>query len=105
MRMARQIPVGTAYAVCIGALGVAVLGMALFGERASPARLTCIGLIVAGGVGLKPASWPPVRVGLRTAEFLRAYPVGGLGGGAVGSRSGCGAGDGECCRAGRSQSR
>ncbi len=34
MRMVRQIPVGTADAVCIGALGVAVLGMALFGERA-----------------------------------------------------------------------
>lgn len=62
MRMAQQIPVGTAYAVCIGALGVAVLGMVLFGERASPARLTCIGLIVAGGIGLKPASWFPLCV-------------------------------------------
>lgn len=31
MRMARQIPVGTAYAVCIG---IGALGMALFGERA-----------------------------------------------------------------------
>lgn len=59
MLMARQIPVGTAYAVCIGALGVAVLGMVLFGERASPARLTCIGLIVAGGIGLKPGVLAP----------------------------------------------
>lgn len=54
----RHIPVGTAYAVWtgIGALGVAALGMALFGESASPARLACIGLIVAGVVGLKLAS-------------------------------------------------
>ena len=54
----RSIPVGTAYAVWtgIGAVGVATLGIALLGESASPARLACIGLIVAGVIGLKLAS-------------------------------------------------
>jgi quaternary ammonium compound-resistance protein SugE len=54
----KGIPVGTAYAVWtgIGATGVAVVGMALFSEPASPARLGCIGLIVAGVIGLKLAS-------------------------------------------------
>ena len=51
----RTIPVGTAYAIWtgIGAVGVATLGMVLFSESASPARLGCIALIVAGVVGLK----------------------------------------------------
>jgi quaternary ammonium compound-resistance protein SugE len=51
----RTIPVGTGYAVWtgIGAVGTAILGMALFAESAAPARLACIGLIVAGIAGLK----------------------------------------------------
>ena len=51
----RTIPVGTAYAIWtgIGAVGVATLGVVLFTESASPARLGCIALIVAGVVGLK----------------------------------------------------
>jgi quaternary ammonium compound-resistance protein SugE len=51
----RTIPVGTAYAVWtgIGAVGTVVLGIALFGEPASVARLACIALVVAGIVGLK----------------------------------------------------
>jgi len=51
----RTIPVGTAYAVWtgIGAVGVATLGVVLFSESASPARLGCIALIVAGVIGLK----------------------------------------------------
>ena len=51
----RTIPVGTAYAIWtgIGAVGVATLGIALFSESASPARLGCIALIIAGVVGLK----------------------------------------------------
>jgi quaternary ammonium compound-resistance protein SugE len=51
----RTLPVGTAYAVWtgIGAVGVALLGIVLFGESASAARLACIGLILAGIVGLK----------------------------------------------------
>lgn len=51
----KTLPVGTAYAVWtgIGAVGVAVLGIVLFAEPATAARLSCIGLIVAGIVGLK----------------------------------------------------
>ena len=51
----KTLPVGTAYAVWtgIGAVGVAILGMVLFAEPATIARLGCIGLIVAGIVGLK----------------------------------------------------
>lgn len=54
----RSLPVGTAYAVWtgIGALGTAVLGMVLFGESAAVARLLCLGLILAGIVGLKLTS-------------------------------------------------
>ena len=51
----RTLPVGTAYAVWtgIGALGTVVLGIVLFGEPATVARLACMGLILAGIVGLK----------------------------------------------------
>jgi quaternary ammonium compound-resistance protein SugE len=54
----KSIPVGTGYAVWtgIGAVGTAILGIALFGEAATAARLACIGLIVAGIVGLKLVS-------------------------------------------------
>jgi quaternary ammonium compound-resistance protein SugE len=57
-RALRSIPVGTAYAVWtgIGAVGVAALGIVLFSESASPARLLCIAVIVAGVIGLKFAS-------------------------------------------------
>jgi quaternary ammonium compound-resistance protein SugE len=51
----KVLPLGTAYAVWtgIGAVGTALLGMALFGESREVSRLVCIGLIVAGIVGLK----------------------------------------------------
>jgi quaternary ammonium compound-resistance protein SugE len=51
----RLLPAGTAYSVWvgIGTLGVTLLGVALFGESASPARLACVGLILAGVIGLK----------------------------------------------------
>ncbi len=54
----KGIPVGTGYAVWtgIGAVGTAILGIALFGEAASVARIACIGLIVAGIFGLKLVS-------------------------------------------------
>ena len=54
----RTLPLGTAYAVWtgIGAVGTAALGILLFGESASPARIICIGLILAGLVGLKLTS-------------------------------------------------
>jgi quaternary ammonium compound-resistance protein SugE len=51
----KTLPLGTAYAIWtgIGTVGTAILGMALFGESAAVLRLVCIGLIVAGIVGLK----------------------------------------------------
>jgi len=51
----KGIPVGTGYAVWtgIGAVGTAILGIVLFNEAATVARLACIGLIVAGIFGLK----------------------------------------------------
>lgn len=54
----KVIPVGTAYAIWtgIGAVGVATLGIVLFAESASPLRLACIALIVAGVIGLKLAT-------------------------------------------------
>ena len=54
----RTIPVGTGYAVWtgIGAAGTAILGIVLFAEPATAARLLCIGVIVAGILGLKLAS-------------------------------------------------
>ena len=54
----RTLPLGTAYAVWtgIGSVGTAVLGIVLFREPATALRLVCIGLIVAGIVGLKVAS-------------------------------------------------
>lgn len=46
---------GTAYAVWtgVGAVGVAILGVVLFGESTDPLRLGSIALIVVGIVGLK----------------------------------------------------
>jgi quaternary ammonium compound-resistance protein SugE len=54
----KTLPVGTAYAIWtgVGAVGTAALGMYLFAEPATAMRLGCIGLIVAGIVGLKLAS-------------------------------------------------
>lgn len=51
----KTLPMGTAYAVWtgIGAVGTAILGIVLFGDPATAARLGSIGLIVAGIVGLK----------------------------------------------------
>ncbi len=54
----KSLPLGTAYAIWvgIGAVGTALLGMLLFDEPATVARLVSLGLIVAGLVGLKLAS-------------------------------------------------
>jgi quaternary ammonium compound-resistance protein SugE len=51
----KSLPVGTAYAVWtgIGAVGTAALGIYLFGEPATMARISSIALIIAGIVGLK----------------------------------------------------
>lgn len=54
----KSLPVGTAYSVWVGvgAVGTVILGIVLFGESASPARLVSVALIVAGIVGLKLAT-------------------------------------------------
>ena len=51
----KVLPLGTAYAVWtgIGAVGTALLGIYLFGESREVLRFVCIGLIVAGIIGLK----------------------------------------------------
>jgi quaternary ammonium compound-resistance protein SugE len=54
----RTLPIGTGYAVWtgIGAAGTAILGIAMLGESAAPARLVCIGFILIGVIGLKLVS-------------------------------------------------
>jgi quaternary ammonium compound-resistance protein SugE len=51
----KALPVGTAYAVWVGvgAVGTAILGIALLGEPVSIGRVASIALVVAGIVGLK----------------------------------------------------
>ena len=51
----KALPLGTSYAIWtgIGAVGTAIAGIILFKEPATVARLVCIGLIVAGIVGLR----------------------------------------------------
>ena len=54
----QTIPMGTAYAVWtgIGAVGTFALGIIFLGESAQAARFVCVGLIVAGILGLKLVS-------------------------------------------------
>lgn len=51
----RYLPLGSAYAVWtgIGSVGVALVGVTLFGELLSAPRLACIALVIAGSVGLR----------------------------------------------------
>ncbi|HYC70664.1 MAG TPA: multidrug efflux SMR transporter [Opitutaceae bacterium] len=51
----RGLPLGTSYAIWtgIGAVGTALLGIVLFKEPVTVARLACIAVIVGGIVGLK----------------------------------------------------
>ena len=51
----KTIPVGTAYAVWtgIGTIGVAILGMILFGESKEILRILSLLLIIVGIIGLK----------------------------------------------------
>jgi quaternary ammonium compound-resistance protein SugE len=51
----RTLPIGTAYAVWtgIGTVGAVLLGTLVLGEPATFIRLLCVGLIVAGILGLK----------------------------------------------------
>ena len=50
----KTLPVGTAYAVWtgIGAVGTALLGVAVLGEGASALRLASVGVVVMGIIGL-----------------------------------------------------
>ena len=52
---ARTLPIGTAYAVWvgIGAFGAAVLGIALFHEPVTPARVAFLALLIVSIIGLK----------------------------------------------------
>jgi quaternary ammonium compound-resistance protein SugE len=51
----RTLPIGTAYAIWtgIGAVGTVIAGIVLLNEPVSALRLICVGLIIAGIVGLK----------------------------------------------------
>lgn len=51
----RSLPLGTAYAIWtgIGTVGSVIAGIRLYGEGVDPARLACVGLILAGVAGLK----------------------------------------------------
>lgn len=51
----KTIPIGSAYAIWtgMGVIGAAVMGIVQFNEPATPARLVCILMIAAGGIGLR----------------------------------------------------
>ncbi|KAB2886097.1 MAG: quaternary ammonium compound efflux SMR transporter SugE [Albidovulum sp.] len=51
----RTLPMGTAYAIWtgIGTIGTVAFGILLFNEPSDVLRLACIGLILAGIIGLK----------------------------------------------------
>ena len=57
-RAAQTIPLGTAYSVWvgIGAVGAGLVGIALHGDPATPARLGFLALLVAAIIGLKVTS-------------------------------------------------
>jgi quaternary ammonium compound-resistance protein SugE len=54
-RAAKELPIGTAYAVWtgIGAVGTAIVGIALLHESRDWLRIACIALIVLGIAGLR----------------------------------------------------
>ena len=54
----KQLPLGTSYAVWtgIGALGAVIVGIILFKESLSPARLIFAALLLIGIIGLKATS-------------------------------------------------
>ncbi len=60
----RELPAGMAYAIWtgIGSAGITLLGVVLFGDTLSPARLACIAMIVVAVAGLTAAR----HRGLRT---------------------------------------
>jgi len=60
----QSIPLGTAYAVWvgIGACGTLIAGIVLFGESRDLLRLFCVGLIIAGIVGLRLVERAPEKL-------------------------------------------
>lgn len=52
---AKTLPIGTAYAMWtgIGAAGAVIGGIVFLGDPATALRLCCVGLILAGVIGLK----------------------------------------------------
>jgi quaternary ammonium compound-resistance protein SugE len=54
----KTIPLGTGYAIWtgIGTMGTVLFGILLFGEPVTVPRMVCIGLIMAGVIGLKATS-------------------------------------------------
>jgi quaternary ammonium compound-resistance protein SugE len=52
-----RLPVGTAYAIWtgLGSVGVVTLGIVVFDEPLTPARIACLALIVTGVIGLRLA--------------------------------------------------
>ncbi|MES2571122.1 MAG: quaternary ammonium compound efflux SMR transporter SugE [Verrucomicrobiota bacterium] len=54
---AKSLPMGTAYAVWtgIGTAGTVICGIVFLGDPATATRLCCVGLILAGVIGLKIA--------------------------------------------------
>ena len=58
---ARDLPIGTAYAVWvgIGALGAAILGVVLFAEPLTPARIVFLLLLLVAIVGLRLTGGTP----------------------------------------------
>lgn len=57
-KAARVLPIGTAYPVWvgIGAMGAAILGIVLFNEDKSPAKLFFLVLLIVSIIGLKVTS-------------------------------------------------
>lgn len=51
----KSLPLGTAYAIWtgIGTMGTFVLGIVLFHDSVRPGQIVCLGLILAGIIGLK----------------------------------------------------
>ena len=54
----KNLPLGTAYAIWtgIGALGAVIIGIVLFKESVSPARLFFVVMLLIGIIGLKATS-------------------------------------------------
>ncbi len=54
----KELPIGTAYTIWtgMGAVGAVILGIILFSEQVSPARILFLSLIIIGIIGLKLTS-------------------------------------------------